>query len=154
MTDQRLTNEPTDDGSAATELSRPGPGATELSRPGPGATELSRRGPGATDLLAVVTSVPGVQAIEPGFGTALRTLDARVRRTGASTARFGLHIDTAEGTALVEVSLDRSRPVREMVRDIQVALRRALAARADHAATGTGTGTGTEVSVRVQSLQR
>lgn len=136
MTDRQLTNESADDESAATELSRPGPGAT--------------------DLLAVVTSIPGVQAIEPGLGTALRTLDARVRRTGARTARFGLHIDTAEGTAVVEVSLDRSRPVRETVRDIQVALRRALAERADNAGTGisTDTDTDTEVSVRVQSLQR
>lgn len=98
------------------------------------------------DLLAVVAAVPGVHGIEPGLGTALRTLDARVRRTGASTARFGLYIDTAEGTALVEVALDRSRPVRETVRDIQVALRGALAEQADQA--------GTEVSVRVQSLQR
>ncbi|HIW68446.1 MAG TPA: hypothetical protein H9878_09990, partial [Candidatus Dietzia merdigallinarum] len=82
------------------------------------AAEFSRPGPAAADLLAVVTSVPGVHAIEPGLGTALRTIDARVRRSSARTAHFGLHIDTAEGTALVEVCLDRSRPVREGVRDI------------------------------------
>ena len=54
--------------------------------------------------------------------------------------------DTAEGTALVEVCLDRSRPVREAVRGIQLALRRALAAQAGEADA--------EVTVRVQSLQR
>ena len=69
------------------------------------AAEFSRPGPAAADLLAVVTSVPGVHAIEPGLGTALRTIDARVRRSSARTAHFGLHIDTAEGTALVEVCL-------------------------------------------------
>ena len=108
--------------------------------------EASPATPTAADLLAVVTSVPGVHAIEPGLGTALRTIDARVRRSSARTAHFGLHIDTAEGTALVEVCLDRSRPVREAVRDIQLALRRALAAQAGEADA--------EVTVRVQSLQR
>lgn len=107
----------------------------------------------ASDLLAVVAAVPGVHGIEPGLGTALRTLDARIRRTDSHASHFGLHVDTAAGSTLVEVSLDRSRPVRETVRDIQVALRRALAELADHAGSGTGTGTGTEVSVRVQSLQ-
>ncbi|GAA4260937.1 transcriptional regulator [Dietzia aurantiaca] len=110
------------------------------------AAEFSRPGPAAADLLAVATSVPGVHAIEPGLGTALRTIDARVRRSSARTAHFGLHIDTAEGTALVEVCLDRSRPVREAVRDIQLELRRALAAQAGETAA--------EVTVRVQSLQR
>lgn len=105
-----------------------------------------------TDLLAVVTSVPGVRAIEPGLGTALRTLDARVRRSGTRTAHFGLHIDTAEGTALVEVALDRSRPVRETVRGIQLALRQALASDRDR--PGTDAESGSEVTVRVQSLQR
>ena len=108
--------------------------------------EASPATPTAADLLAVVTSVPGVHAIEPGLGTALRTIDARVRRSSARTAHFGLHIDTAEGTALVEVCLDRSRPVREAVRGIQLALRRALAAQAGEADA--------EVTVRVQSLQR
>ena len=108
--------------------------------------EAAPAAPTAADLLAVVTSVPGVHAIEPGLGTALRTIDARVRRSSARTAHFGLHIDTAEGTALVEVCLDRSRPVREAVRDIQLELRRVLAAQADQ--------TDAEVTVRVQSLQR
>lgn len=98
----------------------------------------------AADLIAVVTSVPGVRAIEPGLSTALRTLDSRVRRSGARTSHFGLNIDTAEGTVLVEVAVDRSRPVRETVRDIQVALGRALAAGQGHASP--------EVTVRVQSL--
>lgn len=108
--------------------------------------EAAPAAPPAPDLLAVVTSVPGVHAIEPGLGTALRTIDARVRRSSARTAHFGLHIDTAEGTALVEVCLDRSRPVREAVRDIQLELRRALADPAGPADA--------EVTVRVQSLQR
>ncbi len=109
------------------------------------ATPPGRRRATAPDPLSVVTSVPGVRAIEPGLGTTMRTLDARVRRNGDRTAHFGLHIDTAEGTAVVEVALDRSRPIRETVRDVQLALRRALA-------TGSGRADA-EVTVRVQSLQ-
>ncbi len=117
-------------------------------------------GASGPDLLAVVTSVPGVHAIEPGLGTSLRTLDARLRRREDRTAHFGLHIDTAEGTAVVEVALDRSRPVRETVRDIQLALRGALAKQAGwapEAESGDSPGTtpaSPEVSVRVQSLHR
>ena len=45
----------------------------------------------------------------------------------------------------MEVALDRSRPIRETVRDIQLASRRVLA---DQAGTADA-----EVTVRVQSLQ-
>lgn len=109
------------------------------------AAPAARTGPTGTELLAAVTSVPGVRAIEPGLGTTLRTLDARLRRNGDHTSHFGLHIDTAGGTALVEVALDRSRPIRETVRDIQLASRRVLA---DQAGTADAA-----VTVRVQSLQ-
>ena len=102
------------------------------------AAPAARTGPTGTELLAAVTSVPGVRAIEPGLGTTLR-------RNGDHTSHFGLHIDTAGGTALVEVALDRSRPIRETVRDIQLASRRVLA---DQAGTADA-----EVTVRVQSLQ-
>lgn len=93
----------------------------------------------------MVTSVPGVRAIEPGLGTTMRTLDAHVRRSGARTAQFGLYIDTADGTAVVEVALDGSRTVRETVRDTQLALRAALGEDVE--------GGEPEVTVRVQSLQ-
>jgi hypothetical protein len=52
-------------------------------------------------------------------------------------------VDRAEGSVSVEVCLDRSRPVRDTVRDIQLVLRSALAGTVPD---------GTELQVRVQSL--
>lgn len=99
--------------------------------------------PTAQELLDLVCSIPGVSGIEPGIGTTLRALDARIRRSGTHSHRFGLHVDRASGTVTVEVCLDRSRPVRESVRSIQVALRDAL--------VGTMPD-GSDMRVRVQSL--
>lgn len=99
--------------------------------------------PTAAELIDLVVAVPGVRGIEPGIGTSLRALDARVRRSESRSAHFGLRVDRAEGTVTVEVCLDRTRPVRETVRTIQLALRGALAGSDPD---------GTELQVRVQSL--
>lgn len=100
--------------------------------------------PTAALLIDQVLAVPGVVGIEPGIGTSLRTLDARIRRTGAHAARFGLHIDRDHHIVTVEVCLDRRRAIRDTVRDIQHTLHRAL--------SGTMT-PATEWTVRVQSLE-
>ncbi|MDX2358520.1 transcriptional regulator [Dietzia sp. PP-33] len=102
-----------------------------------------RTEPTAAELIDLVAAVPGVSGIEPGIGTSLRALDARIRRSGSQTSHFGLHVDRAEGSVSVEVCLDRSRPVRDTVRDIQLVLRSALAGTVPD---------GTELQVRVQSL--
>lgn len=101
--------------------------------------------PTAAELIDLVVAVPGVNGIEPGIGTSLRALDARIRRAGSESSHFGLHVDREGCRVTVEVSLDHSRPVRQSVRDIQVVLRNALGATAPD---------GTELEVRVQSLHR
>lgn len=100
--------------------------------------------PTAAELIDLVVATPGVSGIEPGVGTTLRTLDSRIRRADAEANHFGVHVDRADATVTVEVCLDRSRPVRECVRAIQLALREAL--------DGTMPAR-TEWRVRVQSLE-
>ena len=99
--------------------------------------------PTAADLVDLVAALPGVRGIEPGVATTLRTLDARIRRSGAAASHFGVHVDHADGSVTVEVCLDRSRPVRESVRDIQLHLGRALRQSLPD---------GAEIHVRVQTL--
>lgn len=99
----------------------------------------------ARDLVNVVVTVPGVRGIEPGVATTLRTLDSRIRRTGTGTHHFGVHIDRDQSTATVEVGLDRSRPIRETVREIQ---------RVTLDALGDSVPEGTLPHVRVQSVHR
>ena len=81
--------------------------------------------PTAAQLIELVVAIPGVAGIEPGIGTSLRALDARIRRTGPHATHFGLHVDHSGGTVTVEVSLDRSRPIRDTVQDIQHTLHNA-----------------------------
>lgn len=98
-----------------------------------------------TTLLEAVLAVPGVAGLEPGVATTLRALDARLRRTGADLARYGLVVDPASGAVTVEISLDGPRPVRSVVEEVQRAVRAALAP------TGPADRL---VLVRVQSLHR
>lgn len=100
--------------------------------------------PTAAALLDLVVAIPGVSGIEPGVGTTLRTLDSRIRGADTGANHFGVRVDRADATVTVEVCLDLSRPVRESVRAIQLALREALA--------GTMPA-GTQWRVRVQSLE-
>lgn len=99
--------------------------------------------PIAADLVDLVADLPGVVGIEPGVATTLRTLDSRIRRTRAGASHFGAHVDHSDGTVTVEVCVDRSRPIRESVRDIQQTLCQAV-----HGALPPET----EIHVRVQSL--
>ena len=84
--------------------------------------------PTAAQLIELVVAIPGVAGIEPGIGTSLRALEARIRRAEPHATHFGLHVDHNARTVTVEVSLNRSRPIRQTVRDIQHALHGALAA--------------------------
>lgn len=99
--------------------------------------------PTAAQLSELVVAIPGVAGIEPGIGTSLRALDARIRRTEPRATHFGLHVDHNARTVTVEVSLNRSRPIRQTVRDIQHALHGAMAATMPEP---------TQWQVRVQSL--
>lgn len=98
---------------------------------------------GAAALIDVVTAVPGVVGLEPGIATTLRTLDARLRRSTPSAARYGLVIDPATGDVIVEISVGGPLPVRVVVEEVQHAIQLAVG--------DPGSGR-PEVLVRVQSL--
>lgn len=98
---------------------------------------------GAAALIDVVTTVPGVVGLEPGIATTLRTLDARLRRSTPSAARYGLVIDPGTGDVIVEISVGGPLPVRSVVEEVQRAVQLAVG----DPATGRP-----EVLVRVQSL--
>ncbi|OYN96934.1 hypothetical protein [Enemella evansiae] len=80
----------------------------------------------AAELTSVVTAIPGVRGIEPGITSTLRALDARIRRSQASQARYGLMVEPDQGTVTVEIGVDSSRPVRDIVEDTQRAVQRAI----------------------------
>lgn len=98
----------------------------------------------SADLVRTVTSVPGVLGIEPGIATTLRTLDSRVRGDESDAARFGVVVDDEARTVTIEVGVDGSLPVRQVVRDVQEAVLR------DLGVSGAG-GLGPEVSGRGSS---
>ncbi|MCR2053531.1 transcriptional regulator [Actinomyces bowdenii] len=79
----------------------------------------------AAALVRTVTAIPGVRGIEPGIASALRILDAHLRGQDGQVARFGIVVDDAQRTT-IEVGLDGSRPIRQVVRDIQAAVMQAL----------------------------
>lgn len=117
----------------------------------------------AADLVDVVTAVPGVAGLEPGVATTLRTLDARLRRSDPSAARYGLVLDRDRGEVTVEISLSGPLPLRSVVEEVQRAVQRAVAgngagsAAADSTAadsTEAGSAAAPHVLVRVQSLAR
>ena len=107
-------------------------------------SEPTRAQTTAADLVELVTSLPGVGGIEPGIGTTLRALDARIRRTGQPGAHFGVHIDRDAGWVTVEVCVAGPGAVHEVVADIQ---------RAVHAALRDVFPPGPQVRVRVQSVR-
>ncbi|WP_114853954.1 hypothetical protein [Brachybacterium sp. YJGR34] len=102
----------------------------------------------AADLLAVVHAVPGVQGVEPGITTTLRALDARLRRDSTSRDRYGLHVDAAARTVVIEVALAPVAPVRDIVEALQTAVQDAL----DDSDATPGPERPWEVTVRVQSI--
>ncbi len=115
------------------------------------------------DLVGAVTAVPGVSGLAPGIATALRTLDARLRRSDASSARYGLVVDRDSGEVTVEIGVEGPLPVRRIVEDVQRTVQRAVSgAAAEDTDPRGGTAVGADpdrpapdvprVLVRVQSL--
>ncbi|WJZ01977.1 hypothetical protein [Corynebacterium freiburgense] len=76
----------------------------------------------ATDIVDLVEAVPGVRGIQASVGTALRTLDARLRQGNTSNARFGVLIQEDEHKITVEVSLEKGTSIRGTVEDVQRAI--------------------------------
>ena len=116
----------------------------------------------AAELTHLVTAVPGVRGIEPGIGSTLRALGSRMRQQDSQQARFGVIVEEGSRQAVIEIGIDGSRPVKDIVRDVQEAVIRSLSqagesgdaseAREDSGSSDVGEQSAPQVTVRVQSL--
>ena len=105
----------------------------------------------AAELTHVVTAVPGVRGIEPGIGSTLKVIGNRMSGDPA-TARFGVIIESGGQKVIIEIGIDGSRAVKEIVRDVQEAVLRSLSANRESGASESGSKPQPQVRVRVQSL--
>ena len=116
----------------------------------------------AAELANLVTAVPGVRGIEPGIGSTLRAIGSHMRQQDPQQARFGVVVEAGSRRAVIEIGLDGSRPVKDIVRDVQEAVIRSLSqagesgdaseAREDSGSSDVGEQSAPQVTVRVQSL--
>ena len=86
----------------------------------------------AAELANLVTAVPGVRGIEPGIGSTLRAIGSRIRQQDPRQARFGVVVEAGSHRAVIEIGIDGSRPVKEIVRDVQETIIRALSEAGEH----------------------
>ena len=106
----------------------------------------------AAELTHVVTAVPGGRGIEPGIGSTLKAIGNRMSGDPA-TARFGIIIESGAQKVIIEIGIDDSRTVKEIVRDVQEAVLRSLSqASRESGASGSDSKPQPQVRVRVQSL--
>ena len=116
----------------------------------------------AAELANLVTAVPGVRGIEPGIGSTLRAIGNHMRQQDPQQARFGVVVEAGSRRAVIEIGLDGSRPVKDIVRDVQETIIRSLSqvresggASDDRESSGSssaGDRDAPQVTVRVQSL--
>ena len=116
----------------------------------------------AAELANLVTAVPGVRGIEPGIGSTLRTISNYIRQRDPQQARFGVVVEAGSRRAVIEIGIDGSRPVKDIVRDVQETIIRSLSqvnesgdasdAQEDSGSSGAGDRDAPRVTVRVQSL--
>ena len=116
----------------------------------------------AAELAHLVTAVPGVRAIEPGIGSTLRALGSHMRQQDPQQARFGVIVEEGSSRAVIEIGIDGSRPVKDIVRDVQETIIRSLTeagesdddseTRQDSGSSDVGEQNAPQVTVRVQSL--
>ena len=116
----------------------------------------------AAELTHLVTAVPGVRGIEPGIGSTLRALGSRMRQQDSQQARFGVIVEEGSRQAVIEIGIDGSRPVKDIVRDVQETILRSLSqasesgdaseARESSDSSDVGEQSAPQVTVRVQSL--
>lgn len=114
------------------------------------------------ELAHLVTAVPGVRGIEPGIGSTLRAIGSRMRQQDPQQSRFGVIVEAGSSRAVIEIGIDSSRPIKDIVRDVQEAIIRSLSqsGESDNASeTREGSGSSDvgdqsapQVTVRVQSL--
>jgi len=101
-----------------------------------------------------IVTIPGV----PAFAA----IGSRIRQQDPRQARFGVVVEAGSHRAVIEIGIDGSRPVKEIVRDVQETIIRALAeagehddaseTRQDSDSSGVGNRNAPQVTVRVQSL--
>ena len=116
----------------------------------------------AAELANLVTAVPGVRGIEPGIGSTLRAIGSRIQQQDPRQARFGVVVEAGSCRAVIEIGIDGSRPVKEIVHDVQETIIQSLSeagepddtseAREDSGSPGVGGRSTPQVTVRVQSL--
>ena len=116
----------------------------------------------AAELAHLVTAVPGVRGIEPGIGRTLRALGSRMRQQDSQQTRFGVIVEEGSSRAVIEIGVDGSRPVKDIVRDVQEAIIGSLSqasesdgaseAQESSGSSDVGDQSAPQVTVRVQSL--
>ena len=116
----------------------------------------------AAELANLVTAVPGVRGIEPGIGSTLRAIGSHLRQQDPREVRFGVVVEAGSHRAVIEIGIDGSRPVKDIVRDVQETILRSLSqasesgetseAREGSASSDIGEQSAPQVTVRVQSL--
>ena len=107
----------------------------------------------AAELTHVVTAVPGVRGIEPGIGSTLKAIGSRMSGDHPAAARFGIIIESGGQKVIIEIGIDGSRAVKEIVRDVQEAVLRSLSqANREGGASESDSKTQPQVRVRIQSL--
>ena len=116
----------------------------------------------AAELAHLLTAVPGVRGIEPGIGSTLRAIGNRIRQRDPQQARFGVIVEAGSRRAVIEIGIDDSRPVKDIVRDVQETIIRSLSQagesgdtsddRESSGSSSAGDRDAPQVTVRVQSL--
>lgn len=120
-------------------------------------TSSRRVSDGRKDLPQVVLAVPGVSGLAPSVTSTMHAVRAQVQGRHDAPERYGI-IVSEDGTDItVEVSLDGSRPVREVVSDVQKAVLKVMPGLPVGAPSETGRGSRARpkparVHVRVQSI--
>ena len=105
----------------------------------------------AAKLTHVVTAVNFVIGIEPGVGSTLKAIGSHMSGDLAD-ARFGIIIESGE-KVIIEIGIDGSRKVKEIVRDVQEAvLRSSSQANRESGTSESGSKSQPHVMVRIQSL--
>lgn len=104
----------------------------------------------AAELANLVTTVPGVRGIEPGIGSTLRAISSHIRQQDPREARFGVVIEVELHRIVVEIGIDNSRLIKEIVRDVQEAVLQSLSEAGENSSVGNKSTL--QVTVRVQSL--
>ena len=116
----------------------------------------------AAELAHLVTAVPGVRGIEPGIRSTLKAIGSRIGQQNPQQARFGVVVEAGSRRAVIEIGIDGSRPVKDIVRDVQETIIRSLSqvnesgdasdTQEDSGSSGAGDRDAPRVTVRVQSL--